>query len=275
MSELVKGKDVIGLNIVTIDTGSVIDTVKDIGYNPNTHTVEALFVRKKRLFSAAKAIHMRDVINVGKDAIVVHDAAVIKSVKEQTEAVKQLSDSSKFLVKTNVLTAQGTELGKVTDIYFDSKTGVVENMEVSQGGFKTLTEGKKSIRPVDIVTIGADATIVSTYTELLLDQQGEEHGLKGSINDAKAKANELADNVQSATDDLNKRAKKKGKAIAADMKQRANEFDEGVSNVEDKVSDQVNTNYNRGRKVIRESTKKFQDQAKVVEIETKKVIKKK
>jgi uncharacterized protein YrrD len=198
---LVKGKDVIGLKVVTIDNGTVIETVDDIAFNPSTHRVEALLVSSGGLFSSAKAILMDDVRNIGEDAVVVPDADVIKSIKELGDAVSSIADSNKHLVKTNVLTVDGKELGKVTDIFFDSATGDVDSMEVSQGGLKTITEGKKSIKPADIVTIGADATIVSAYTELKLEEQGEAGGLKGAFNDVKDKAEDLATQAKETAED--------------------------------------------------------------------------
>lgn len=201
---IIKGKDVIGLKVVTVDTGTVIQTVDDIAYDPTDHRITALLVDSGGLFSSAKAIHIDDVRNIGEDAVIVHDESAIKSTKDLSSDVRSISDSNKHLVKTNVLTIDGKELGKVTDIFFDSETGYVETMEVSQGGLKTMTEGKKSIKPSDIVTIGADATIVSTYTEAVLDAQGEEGGLKGMLNDAKSKTEAFAENakesIQSATD---------------------------------------------------------------------------
>ncbi|RYX78659.1 hypothetical protein EON76_02965 [bacterium] len=201
---IVKGKDVIGLKVVTVDTGTVIETVDDIAYDPINHRITALLVDSGGLFSSAKAIHIDDVRNIGEDAVIVHDDSAIRSTKELSSDVRSISDSNKHLVKTNVLTIDGKELGKVTDIFFDSANGYVESMEVSQGGLKIMTEGKKSIKPSDIVTIGADATIVSTYTEAKLESQGEEGGLKGVFNDAKDKTEELASNaketIQDATD---------------------------------------------------------------------------
>ena len=102
MSELVKGKDVIGLNIVTIDTGTIVETVKDIGYNPTTHRIEALFVSKKKLFKAAKAIHMDDVIHIGKDAVVVHDVSVIKSVNVQAAGLLLEQQGEEHGLKDNL-----------------------------------------------------------------------------------------------------------------------------------------------------------------------------
>lgn len=224
----IKGKSVVGLNVVTIDNGSVVQTVDDIAYDPNDHRIVALLVDSGGLFSSAKAIHMDDVHNIGEDAVIIPDASVIKSVKELSSDVRSISDSNKHLVKTNVLTIDGKELGKVTDIYFDSSNGMVDSMEVSQGGLKTLTEGKKSIKPSDIVTIGADATIVSTYIELKLEAQGEEGGLKGALNDAKANAKDAAEEASNRIKDAAGTTRDKATELGEELSQKAQEAREVV-----------------------------------------------
>lgn len=293
---LVKGKAVIGLNVVTVDTGSVIQTVKDISYNPNNHKVEALFVKSSSLFSAARAIDMNDVINIGEDAVIVSDLSVIKSVKEQSETIQSLSKSKKYLVKTNVLTAKGKELGKITDIYFDSATGNVESMEVSQGGLKTLTEGKKSITPSNIVTIGADATIVSTYTEHILEVQGENAGLKGAVNDVKSKAAVIADNVTDATNDATEKIKdtsrdarrkirkaSKDAAKATEIKlgeakesiqSTSNQVSRSVNDINNTVSDSIHTTARSTDKVVEQTKEKYEDATKNIQVEKTKIVKK-
>ena len=206
---LVSAKNVLGLNIITVDTGSIVATVDDVAYDPSDHRVVALLVSSGGLFSSAKAIHMDSVRNVGEDAVVIPDASVIQSVSNLGESVHSISESNKHLVKTNVLTVEGKELGKVTDIYFDSVDGYVDTMEVSQSGLKTFAEGKKAIKPSDIVTIGADATIVSTYTEMKLEAQGEEQGVKGMLNNAKEFAHTTAENIQEKAEDAREVTAKK------------------------------------------------------------------
>lgn len=244
---IIKGKNVIGLKVVTIDTGTVIQTVDDIAYDPTDHRITALLVDSGGLFSSAKAIHIDDVRNIGEDAVIVHDESAIQSTKNLSSDVRSISDSNKHLVKTNVLTIDGKELGKVTDIFFDSETGYVETMEVSQGGLKTMTEGKKSIKPSDIVTIGADATIVSTYTEAVLEQQGEEGGLKGAINDAKAKTEEFAeqakDSIQNATD----KATVVAKDVASDVKEKSIDLKDKAAIKADELRDATEANVAKAR----------------------------
>ncbi len=228
---IVKGKDVIGLNVVTIDNGTKIETVDDIAYDPTTHQIVALLVDSGGLFSSAKVILMDDVHNIGEDAVIVPNANVIKTLKELADGVRSISESNRHLVTTNILTIDGKQLGRITDIYFDSKDGHVESMEVSQGGLKTMTEGKKSIKPSDIVTIGADATIVSAYTEQKFEDQGEEGGLKGAFNDTKDRVEEVADNTRKALKDAGQTATEKTDDFRRDIGEKTDDLKDKTDDV--------------------------------------------
>lgn len=245
---IIKGRDVIGLNVVTVDTGTVIETVDDIAYDPSTHRIVALLVDSGGLFSSAKAIHMDDVRNVGDDAVIVDAADAIKSIDELGESVRSISDANKHLVKTNVLTIDGKELGKVTDLFFDSRSGNVESMEVSQSGLKDISENKKSIKPTDIVTIGADATIVSNYTEIKLDAQGEKGGLKGALNNAKEsiqsasetaseKVKDFADTAKDKAEEIGERSKQEAEKAKHVIAKEANNFREDAGEFVDTVKE--------------------------------------
>ena len=263
---IIKGKNVVGLNVVTIDDGSIVETVDDIAYDPSDHKIVALLVDSGGLFSSAKAIHMDDVRNIGDDAVIIPTASVIKSVKDLGNDVRSISDSNKHLVKTNVLTVDGKELGKVTDIYFDSTNGEVDSMEVSQGGLKTLTEGKKSIKPADIVTIGADATIVSTYIELKLEAQGEEGGLKGALNDAKENVQDAADTASERIKEATETTREKATELGEQMSVKAQEAREVITEksveARDNASDAILDMKVRSNEIaddIKDSSKKSTD----------------
>lgn len=228
---IVKGKDVIGLNVVTIDNGTKIETVDDIAYDPTTHQIVALLVDSGGLFSTAKVILMDDVHNIGEDAVIVPNADVIKTLKELADGVRSISESNKHLVTTNILTIDGKQLGRVTDIYFDSTNGSVESMEVSQGGLKTMTEGKKSIKPSDIVTIGADATIVSAYIEEKFEDQGEKGGLKGTLNDTKDRVEEVADNTRKVLKDAGQTVADKTDDLRRDVTAKTNDLKDRTDDI--------------------------------------------
>lgn len=201
-----KGTDVIGLNILTLDTGEVVETVKDIIYDPQTNRVRALLVESNGLFSDARVILTEDIKNIGKDAVIIDSSEVLKKTSDVEDTVSHIAKDDTYLTRTKIITEEGTELGHVTDLYFSLPKGTVSNLEVSQGGLKDMQSGKKHVKVEDILTIGADATIVRGYTEQLFEEQSKQQGMKGAfhsmkdetgniVEQSKTKAQEMKDNT--------------------------------------------------------------------------------
>ena len=193
---LVKANHVIGLKVITINTGKEAEKVDDILYDPKTQHVQALVVKPKGVFSDGQVIPIDQVKNIGPDAVIVESDQVFTPMKDLDPQIKHLADSDTHLTKSTVMTETGTNLGKVTDLIFDPATGQVEELEVSQGGLNNLKSGKKHVKPNNIVTVGEDALIVDRYTEEKFDQEAQTGGLTGAANQAKIQAQQTAEQAK-------------------------------------------------------------------------------
>jgi uncharacterized protein YrrD len=189
---LIKGNDVIGLKVMTMDTGKHIEDVSDLIYDPQEHKVTAFLLKPAGMFKDAKVVGFADIKRIGKDAVMVESEAVMRKAGDISERVASIAKDDTYLTKTKIMTEDGTELGKVSDLLFDEFTGDVMELEVSQG-LKNLESGKKRVKVADIITIGEDATIVKAYTEAEMEAQGESQGLRGAIQTGKQKAGEVYD----------------------------------------------------------------------------------
>lgn len=192
----VKGKDVIGLKIITINDGKEIGTVRDVIYDPGENTVRALLVDDAGWFSDAKVIAIPDVESVGENAVMIRSQEMIKKAADVGEGVSNIAKDDQYLTKTQIVTENGTELGTVSDILFDPETGLVSEFEVSQGLLKNAQSGKKRVRVNDIITVGKDATIVRGYTEESFDRQSQEQGISGAVHQAREQAPSVAERIR-------------------------------------------------------------------------------
>lgn len=198
---LIKGNDVLDLKVISINEGKYIENVDDLIYDPRTHKVRALLVDKGGWFSKAKVILFEDIKTIGKDAIIIESESQLKTADEVGERIATISKSDTFLTKTKIITETGTELGSVSDIYFDQKTGDVIDLEVSQGGLKDLQSGKKRVKVSDIITIGEDATIVKGYAEAVIAQQAQQQGLQGALNKGVSQAKQAYEGAKDLPND--------------------------------------------------------------------------
>lgn len=180
---LVKANDVIGAKIISLDTGKEIKKIEDVIYDGKENKVLAFLVDSGGLFSNAKVIFLEDTKGIGKDAVIIESEKNIKDTSKVPKNVGNIARESNYLTKTRVITEQGRDLGQISDILFDPKTGKVEEFEVTQG-LANLKSGKKTFKITDILTIGEDATIVRAATEEKFESQAKESGIQGALNQA-------------------------------------------------------------------------------------------
>lgn len=216
--QLYKGKDVIGLKVVTLQKGKIIENIDELVYDPAENKVKAFVVDSGGWFADAKVVLFDDISTIGADAVIVESDAVIKKASDVEERITRIVKDDNYLTQNKVMTESGTELGKVSDIYFDPSSGSVIELEVSQGAVKNVQSGRKRVAVADIMKVGEDVTIVRSSVEQQLQQQSQQQGLAGAAATAKDKSPELLE-----------QAKEKMKQVGSAAKQK---FDEARSNPE-------------------------------------------
>lgn len=268
---LIKGNDVIGLKILSLKQGRQIDDVSDLVYDPQNHQVKALIVDKGGWFSDAKLILYKDVESIGKDAVMVKTTDVVRKASDISERVESIAKADNYLTKTKIVTDSGTDLGSVSDIYFDDKTGRVEEFEVSQG-LKNLQSGKKRVRVSDIVTIGEDATIVRAVAEARFEKQAQDQGLQGMINKGKQATTETINQAKATanspeTKDKIEQAKQKASEVYDKSKEQGKQLQQKAANKMNEVqkSDEAQQlkkaaqkNAKKSKKTIKKETYKVE-----------------
>lgn len=199
---LVKGKNVIGLDIISIDEGKKIGSVEDIIYDPEENKVEALLVRSSSLFKDAQVILLENVNTIGKNAVMIQSEQALQKSSNVDKNIAHIAEDNTYLTRTKVVTEQGVVLGTVSDIYFDAFSGKVIELEVSQGTFRNLQSGIKRVKVSDIITIGEDATIVKSYTEESFTTQAQEQGIQGILQSVTDKIPGVTQSIKQKAEEL-------------------------------------------------------------------------
>jgi uncharacterized protein YrrD len=192
----IKGKDLIGLRVITTDLGQEIEKVKELIYDPEVGKILALVVDPGGWFKDAKIIPFEKIKTIGKDAVMIETEGVVKNAGEVSQKISRIVEGDDYLNDNNlVITEDGTELGKVSDVYFDTDSGEVMEFEISQG-IKNLSSGKKRIKKEDVVKIGENAIIVKRMVAGSLEQQEQTQGIGGAINQARQQAPNVVNQVR-------------------------------------------------------------------------------
>ncbi len=202
----IKGTNVIGLKIISLQDGKEIGKVEDLIYDPDEKKIAAVIVKKSGLFSDPKLILINNVKSIGDDALIIENDNLIINSSEAGEKISSIAKHDTYITRNRVVTDTGVELGTISDLLFDPTTGYVEKFEVSQGGFKDLKSGKKYVNISQIETIGKDVIIVKPQVEETIKEQEKTQGIQGKINEGVEKSkNILKDaktNIQEKSEDL-------------------------------------------------------------------------
>jgi uncharacterized protein YrrD len=266
---MVKGKDVIGLKVITINGGREVDDVQDLIYDPSKQRILGLIVDQAGWFNDAQIIRIEDVKSIGEDAVMIESGDSVLKAPDAGDEIADILSASRGLTRTKLITEQGKELGSIDDILFDENTGRVLELIVSEGVVGDLGSGKKRVRVSDIITIGKDATIASSATEYDLDMQDQTSGIKGRLDEAKAESSEMFEEAKQMAKGAFNKAKQKVNEVQASRSEdidRASDLTEQQAIkarllAEDKMGDIGGMTKEKG-KDLKQVVKKFGSQAK-------------
>ena len=170
--------EVLGLPVICVENGKRIGIIKDIMFCPKHKEVIAFLLERKGCEIRKKVILLKDVLSLGKDALIVNDCKCTTTFKklENTEEFKE-----KGIIKgLRVYAKTGEDLGIVNDILFDYKTGIIEGVEVSDGIFQDIILGRKVIPLFGRVEFGTENILIDM--EALEEMRTTGGGLKRIIN---------------------------------------------------------------------------------------------
>ena len=113
-----KGSDIIGLPVVTFDSGEKIEKVTDVVFDHSTNQVLAFLVDEGGWFSSARVVPFEELQTVGPDALIVPvKSAVVEAGR--VPAVAKILERDNVLKGTKIMTTDGRDLGSMRDLYFD------------------------------------------------------------------------------------------------------------------------------------------------------------
>ena len=155
----ITASEIIGLPVFAIREGKYMNVVSDVIYHPAQNKIEALLIAATGWFTEPYIVYYRDIRKVGEDAVLIETEELLKKVSEVEGDVSTSNREDTYLSGVKIITVDGVNLGKVSDIFFNPATGKVEEFEVAPADPKQyhLTE---RIEIQDIVSVGRDVAIV-------------------------------------------------------------------------------------------------------------------
>lgn len=228
---IAKAKKVIGLPVYSVNTGEESGKVKDIIYDPYQNKIAALLLDEEGLFSDERVLMYEDIESIGEDAVITESKELIRKIKEISQDIRNIIDGNTNLTGHRIITDEGKELGKATDILFDTASGEVREFEVTGNRFEVLSSGKKTVPIRGIKTIGKDAVIVDELTEHIVEEQAQHQGAQGAINRTREKVEQAGDDVQAALEDARDKLQQSAHDVKEDPRTK-DTIDKGKSSLQ-------------------------------------------
>ncbi|MDF9843959.1 MULTISPECIES: PRC-barrel domain-containing protein [unclassified Paenibacillus] len=160
-----KLQDLIGLTVYEVEDGNEVGKLVDCVLDSNWN-ITGIELEGKTFFSShVKVVAWEDIVAYGEDAIMIRNKESI--VKTDTDHIPYTFLSGKNKLKDlQVLTTSGSNLGRISDVYFDQKLGnTIVALEISDGLVTDLIEGRKWLPCSEEMSIGENAVLVPAMSE--------------------------------------------------------------------------------------------------------------
>ncbi len=157
-----KAHDLIGLPVLTVDSGKQIGQVKDLLVDPDWN-IRGIMLEVKNWFSSLRYIPWEGIVAAGEDAITIPNESVIREF-EHVEECHAFLEGSRKIKGLPVITVGGHKLGVVEDVYLNQNWGKqIVGYELSEGFISDLKEGRRWLPMPVAATKGEDAIIVPVH----------------------------------------------------------------------------------------------------------------
>lgn len=156
-----KAKGLLGLPFVLLDSGKEIGDIKDVLFSQEKKRVIGFLIDEGGWFKGAKIILFKDILKIGKDAVIINNKDVIMSSIKIPE-VEKILENEYHLFEMKVLDDNGNNIGHVENIIFDERNGKILSLEVSEGAFEDILNGRLNIPLSENVNFEKEKVILSS-----------------------------------------------------------------------------------------------------------------
>ena len=157
---MIKAQSIIGKPVLSRADGEKLNPVKDIIIGKDHTRVIALLINEGGLFSKPIVVPINNVLSFGKDAVVITESQAAVRADHVPEVAQALEMDEKLGGKA-VFSETGEQHGKLSDIYFDEKTGNITGVDVTDLGQGSASKEVAFLDVSDIISFGADAVVIT------------------------------------------------------------------------------------------------------------------
>lgn len=165
---MIKVQRLMGQPVIDATTGKQAGKVKDIWFDEHWRLKGMILETGSWLSRGHTGLLWDAVVACGEDAVLIADKQAVRRLRSD-EVLRCFQSGVVKLRDLPVITREGIQLGRITDVYFDQNMGTpIVGYELTDGLVSDLKEGRKWLRISDYpddVTLGEDAILVPIRAE--------------------------------------------------------------------------------------------------------------
>lgn len=152
-------KSLKGIAVVSIEHGEKVGTVDNMVFDLEARKVLAFKIRKSSMPRSGKMLlSFNDIRSIGPDAVMIENKDCLRNEKKDRDFHNRPDLSA--LSGLRVVTRDGTFVGNLATVQFDTKTGHLNAIETTGGGFIDILRRNQVIEISEVVSIGTDVVVV-------------------------------------------------------------------------------------------------------------------
>lgn len=153
-----KGREVIGLPVVSVATGRELGIVEEILCDHEQGKITSLVISEKKDSRDAHLVPLDKILGIGEHAVTIEGNSLPEARKE-----RMVGRPATRLKGIPVITTEGNHLGSVEDVIFSETDGGLVGYEISSGLVGDIVSGRFILRPEAVVTWGEEMVIVTDF----------------------------------------------------------------------------------------------------------------
>jgi uncharacterized protein YrrD len=156
-------EDVSGITVIAIDSGAKIGRVEDLVFDFQENCLLGILVENIDPTQKGRFVSYSQVRGMGPNAVMIEGEGDLVRPDEDARISEAIGQRVEIKGK-EVYTMDGKDLGRITDVEFDEKTGRIEGFEVSGGVLSDAYSGRSFIPAPRTIRIGKDVCLVPAET---------------------------------------------------------------------------------------------------------------
>lgn len=181
---MVNYKDVLGRPIYSIQEGRRCGRICDVVIDFQAHRILGV-IAEGSWDNPSKVIALESISTFGKDSVMIQSDTQVEAPSENNTLAQAISNRINWN-NLRVIKDSGEQMGSLTNLMFDDKSGEISNYEISGGIFKKLMGGTASLPKDGVIAVGVDCMVVNHQAEIeIKETEGTRKIVVGTIDELK------------------------------------------------------------------------------------------